>query len=374
MSIAKSIAALLALAALAAAQTADWQSPDKAVAIVLEGAPVELVAKDLSQTAIRARGGAAVIDLKGEITLRNGGQKSVRAVTLLVEAQEFAAGGKASVAVPSLRVAGGETFAAQLRLRLVRPLPAPTPAVRISIDGVLYDDYTFAGPNALASRQRMTAWEREADRDRAYFRGMLQDGGDDLLRETVLTSLSRQRQRPQLRATPVSDAVANAASERVAVAALNFSTAPLEITSGEAATALSTVQAPQFSVLNRERRAIRSYEIGWLVEDRTGQRYSTGFVAATSAVGPGAAGRTADAKTFRLSPAAGPGAVEIKGLSAYVRRVYFDDGAVWIPTRGDLESSFLAATVPVSAEEQRLTKLYTEEGLQALIQELSRFE
>ena len=60
-------------------------------------------------------------------------------------------------------------------------------------------------------------------------------------------------------------------------------------------------------------------------------------------------------------------------MSGYFRQVQFDDGSVWIPARQDLARSDLRETIPVSAEEQRLSDIYRVKGLKALIEELRRF-
>ncbi|MEZ5365562.1 MAG: hypothetical protein R2748_25345 [Bryobacterales bacterium] len=156
--------ALLALGATAQAQVAPWQDP--AQAISFETAPetgLTVASKDLSETRIYPRGTLAVIDLRCRLTLENRGAKPVRGVTLAVESQQSAAGGRASVAAPSLHAARGETFSVNLNLRLVRPLPGVAgPLVAVSVDGVLHDDMTFAGPNRLESQRKLTLLEAEA--------------------------------------------------------------------------------------------------------------------------------------------------------------------------------------------------------------------
>src|SRR5512143_481729 len=66
--------------------------------------PVALVSADWGESRTEARGGALVLDLHTSLVLRNAGQKRIRGVTLLVQAQEVTAGGKGSVSVPSLDV------------------------------------------------------------------------------------------------------------------------------------------------------------------------------------------------------------------------------------------------------------------------------
>jgi hypothetical protein len=60
-------------------------------------------------------------------------------------------------------------------------------------------------------------------------------------------------------------------------------------------------------------------------------------------------------------------------MSGYFKQVQFEDGSVWIPARQDLMRSALTETIPVSAEEQRLSDIYRTKGLRALLEELARF-
>ena len=118
------------------------------------------------------------------LTLRNAGSRRVRGVTLLITAQEFAPGGKGSVARPCIDVAPGQEFTVPVDIRLVRPVQqAGGPLVRVQLDGVLFDDLSFFGPNKLNSQRAMTFWETEAQRDRAYFKQVLQARGEKALRE-----------------------------------------------------------------------------------------------------------------------------------------------------------------------------------------------
>src|SRR6185437_8525951 len=66
------------------------------------------------------------------------------------------------------------------------------------LDGILFDDLSFFGPNKLSSRRALTFWEVEAQRDRAYFKQALQARGETGLRQAMLASIARQSDRPQL--------------------------------------------------------------------------------------------------------------------------------------------------------------------------------
>lgn len=161
--------------------------------------PVTLVAADMGQSRAEARGGAMMLDLHTMLTLRNAGKQSIRGITILVLAQEVTPGGKASVTVPSLFVAPGEVFPVRIDLRLLRPLATGAgPLVQVALDGVLFDDLTFYGPNRLNSRRSMTQYELEARRDRRHFLSTLEASGPEALRRELLSSISRQADRPRV--------------------------------------------------------------------------------------------------------------------------------------------------------------------------------
>ena len=70
--------------------------------------------------------------------------------------------------------------------------------VQIGLDGVLFDDLSFYGPDKLSSRRTMTLSEWEARRDRRYFKSLLAAGGQERLRQEMLESLTHQADRPSL--------------------------------------------------------------------------------------------------------------------------------------------------------------------------------
>ena len=84
--------------------------------------PVAVAALDLGPSKATARGGAVMVDLHASLRLRNLSGKRVKGVTLLVLAQDVTAGGKGSVAAPSLDVAPGDEFSVRIDLRMVRPV------------------------------------------------------------------------------------------------------------------------------------------------------------------------------------------------------------------------------------------------------------
>ncbi|MCB1021971.1 MAG: hypothetical protein KDC27_18705 [Acidobacteria bacterium] len=370
--------ALLAVGAAAQAQVAPWQDPAQAIAF--ETAPetgLTVAATDLSQTRIYPRGTLAVIDLRCRLTLENRGAKPVRSVTLAVESQQNAAGGRASVAAPSLHAARGETFSVSLNLRLVRPLPgAAGPLVAVSVDGVLHDDMTFAGPNRLESQRKLTLLEAEARRDRERLRLALGQGRNNL-QQAALAILERQSEQPKLQARLAGGGrtvarAANTDATTVQLAMLDVAGAPLELVSGEAVVSDASASAPMIALRNRSSKPVRYYELGWVVADREGRRYSAGVLPSTGGpLSPGASGQLPGGRTFEFQQDGKP--LAIGGMSGYVRQVEFADGSVWTPSLAALESSGVRGVEPVSAEEQRLAELYRQKGLAALIAELEKF-
>ena len=190
----KVVSLWLATGLAALAQSPDLLKADSAIRFnVAADAPVSVVSTDLGDSRVQARGGAMVLDLHATLTLRNNGSQNIRGVTMLVLAQEMTPGGKGSVAIPSLNVAPGRNFPVRINLRLLRPLPAPVgPLVEVGLDGVLFADLSFVGPNRLESRRTMTAWELEARRDREYLKAVLEKNGPEGLQHEILASLSRQ--------------------------------------------------------------------------------------------------------------------------------------------------------------------------------------
>ncbi|HZL56298.1 MAG TPA: hypothetical protein VFC21_04420, partial [Bryobacteraceae bacterium] len=163
------IAAVIALPLVGQDKPLD---PANSVKIDLQpDSPLALISMSMGDSRASTRGGAMVLDLHMALTLRNSGFRRVRGVTLLITTQEFAPGGKGSVARPCIDVAPTQEFTVPVDIRLVRPVQQASsgPLVRVQLDGVLFDDLSFYGPNKLNSQRSMTFWETEAQRDRSYF-------------------------------------------------------------------------------------------------------------------------------------------------------------------------------------------------------------
>ena len=342
--------------------------------------PLTLVSVDMGESRASTRGSAIELNLHMSLTLRNAGFHRVRGVTLLITAQEFAPGGKGSVARPCIDVAPSQEFSVPVDIRLVRPVQQTAgPLVRVQLDGVLFDDLSFFGPNQLNSQRAMTFWETEAQRDRAYFKQVLAAKGEKALGDEMLQSMARQAERPQLHVAisrngrTVGSTVAP--NEHVAqFAFLRMPGAPVQPVEGSALIAGNEARAPQIEVVNQSARPVRYVEIGWLVKDRDGREYMAGSVpgsASAMLLPPGQHSRLLPDTSMTFSRSGRP--VEIQGMTGFVSQVEFADGKVWVPSRDEMKSSPLLRVIPASSEEQRLLDIYSNKGLAALVAELNRF-
>ena len=66
------------------------------------------------------------------------------------------------------------------------------PLLQVNLDGVLFQDLSFYGPDKLHSRRIMTASEMEAQRDRTALKRLLAQGGNPALKDAVLKILARR--------------------------------------------------------------------------------------------------------------------------------------------------------------------------------------
>src|SRR5215831_17391717 len=168
--------------------------PTSSISVNLpKDSPVALLSISSDPSRATMRGAAMVLDLHMSLTLRNGVANHIHGITLQVVSQEVAMGGKGSVTIPSLNVAPGEAFPVRIDMQLVRPTQAASgPLVRVDLDGVLFHDLSFYGPDHLNSRRYMTACELEAQRDREHFKRVLAQYGKEALKQQIMGSLQRQ--------------------------------------------------------------------------------------------------------------------------------------------------------------------------------------
>lgn len=378
MSTRNRLAAVLFAGALAAWPQSEPLDGRSTLHITLpEDSPISVVSADWGESRATARGGAMVLDLRTSLSLRNSGQAKIRGVTLLVEAQDVTPGGKASVAVPSLDAGAGDVFPVRVDMRLMRPLQSGTgPLVTIKLDGVLFDDLSFYGPNELNSRRSMRVWEMEARRDRQYFKAILESRGPEGLREAFLSSVAAlsSRRRMDVRFARSGRATNFEAEHELQFAFLRFPDSPVDPISGVARASGSEIRAPRIDVRNRSKRAVSYVEIGWILKDRNGRQFLAGSVPSSDglSLAPGQAGKILESTSLQFSSSSGR-IVDIQGVTGYVSQVEFDNGEIWIPSRSSLDQSGLQGVAAPSPEEQRLTNIYVKKGLEAVIQELRKF-
>lgn len=286
-------------------------------------------------------------------------------------------GGKGRVSLAGLNVGPGETFPLRIDTQLMRPAQAAGPMVEVTLDGVLFQDFSFYGHDEN-TRRTLTAWEMEAVRDRAYFNRALRQNGKEGLRKEILASLDRQRSIPQLQwrvprgGGVTASAVGPERTEKFAF--LQIPDSPVMPVQGSATVSGNEVRAPSIEVRNTSSRPIKYVELGWLVRDDSGQQYLAASLPAGGPelyLAPNQSARVLQDKALDLSRNGQP--LRIQSMTGFVSQVEFADGKVWVPNRQALEDPMLQKTLPPSNEEQRLTDIYRKGGIDGLIAELKKF-
>jgi hypothetical protein len=351
------------------------QMPDAHGSLKIElpnDSPVTLVSSDWGQSRPTVRGGAVMLDLHSSLSLRNSGSRRIRGITLVVLAQEVTPGGKGSVMLPSLNVGPGETFPVRIDLQLLRPVQgAEALSVQIGLDGVLFDDLQFYGPDKLKSRRSLTVWELEAQRDRRYFKTLLERAGVDGLQKEILACLARQPQpgRASMGVQMVRGRATNYEPERdVQFAFLKFPDSPIEPIDGHARIAGNEAREPQVRIRNRSSKSVRYAEIAWIVEDQQGREFLAGSVPADLNLAPGQKTEVLHGGALRFPERTG-----VKTMTAFISNVEYTDGNFWIPSRAEISGERLQHVVAPSPEEQRLVQIYNKRGIKGLIEELKKF-
>ena len=321
--------------------------------------PLSAVSVDTAGSRASTIGGALILDVHASLQIKNNSGQAIRAVTLLVTAEELTAGGKASVTVPSLDVRPGDTFPVRVDLRLLRPRGGWSAPVKITVDGVLFDTLGFYGPNKLNSRRSMLTWEMEARRDRKYFADVLSKKGGEGLRSEMVASLARQESAPRLDVQMTRGRTTSAeAGQEVRLAAMNLAGAPVEILGGAAHAVEREFRLPRVELRSRASKEIRFVDIGWIVRSGGNDR-PAGSLPASLDLAPGARGAVEEPVVLRFP-------VAVDRLTGFVASIEYADGTVWIPSR--------EAARGVSPEEQRLTGIYRRKGIDALVEELQKFQ
>jgi hypothetical protein len=296
-----------------------------------------------------------------------------------VVAQEVVSGGRASVSYPTLNVGPGENLPARIDIRLLRPTQvANGPLVQVDLDGVLFQDLTFFGPDRLNSKRTLTAYEMEARRDRDHFKRILAQSGKSGLQAEMLHILTRQADTAQLAVTVkrAGRAVtATAMPEHTQeFAFLQFPDSPIQPVKGSVVISGNEARAPQIEVLNRSNRAVKYIEMGWIVSDAAGRQYMAGSLPSADkdlSLAPSKKGSMLQETTLSFSAKGQP--VNVRNMMGFVSQVEFQDGKVWVPNRESLENAVLQKVLPPSPEEQRLADIYRKQGPDALVAELGKF-
>ena len=350
-----------------------------------EDSPVAVMKTDTGTSRQIARGAAVVLDLNLSLTLRNISNNRIHGVTLRVVSQEVAMGGVGSVFQPGLNIGPGEAFPVHIAMKLMRPLQmAVAPALQVSLDGVLFQDLSFYGPDKLHSRRTMTASEMESQRDRTALKRLLAQGGGPALKEAVLKILARREALPQIQGRIVrGHSLTNAGLAAILpererqeqFAFVQFPDGPIQLLRGSTTIAGADARTPSIEVANLTDKPVKYVELGWVLTDSNGGSYMAGSLPSSDtafSLPARGTGKVSTENTLEFSVGGKP--LSIRKVTGFVNQVEFADGKVWVPTRQNMESNpLLIQVMAPSAEEERLANLYVTKGLAALVDELKKY-
>jgi hypothetical protein len=339
--------------------------------------PIGVVSFSLGDSTATVRGISLALGLHTSLTLRNTSSKPVRGLTLLVQAQDLTPGGKASVTVPSLNVTPGEVFPVRLDLELMRPFNTTRNGgalVQVTLDCVLFDDLSAYGPDKLQSRRSLLVYEREARRDRQYFRTLIDTGQTAKLQEEMNFGIPDLRP-PELGFELLKDFRRAEDSRALPVGFVPFPNAPVEMLNGAAKVYRNEVHTPEIHLQNRTHKTLQTIEVGWILRDNDGRDYMAGSLPARVAIGPVQQANILQGGVLRFShPSGRP--VLVDGVTAFISNVEFSDGDLWIPSRSDIAHAnldpSLRRVIANSPEQQRLVEIYRRRGMDALAAELKK--
>ncbi|MEJ5368112.1 MAG: hypothetical protein WHT08_07335 [Bryobacteraceae bacterium] len=271
-----------------------------------------------------------------------------------------------AVTRPGLDVAPGEEFSLRIDMRLLRPLVQQTgPLVEIALDGVLFDDLVFFGPNRMNVRRGMLAWEIEARRDRQMLAAILEKEGPEALRAKMLETLARQENSmmPVQVVRGAAPAAGTPPGRRTELAALRIPDSPVELLAGQAVIAGNEAHSARIDVANRTGRPVRFVELGWLAADSAGRLAAAGTLPAEIHLPPGQRSTVRGETRVRFARPVG-------SLAVYPALVEFENGEVWVPPASAWRQPGIGSALPASGEMIRLAELYRKKGLEAVIQQL----
>ncbi len=332
----------------------------------------------LGPTTAGVRGTSMVLDLHASLMLRNTGTKPISGLTLMVEAQDLTPSGKGSVTIPSLHAQPGEVFPARIDMELLRPFnigKSSGAMVQVSLDCALFSDLSAYGPDTLRSRRALVVYELEARRDRRYLSALLESGRLPELREELnfgIQDLSPNQLGLELLRGPM----ANGRREQaLSVGAVAFASSPIRPLGGNARVSGDEVTASHIEIRNISGRAVKGFEVGWIVRDDQGRDFVAGSVPSGMQLAPVETANMTQPGTLRFSHPSGRPMV-VDALLAFVNDVEFSDGKLWIPSRIDIRQAtsdpILRRALAASPEQQRLADIYRRKGMGGLEQELKR--
>jgi hypothetical protein len=340
--------------------------------------PVGVVSFSLGDSTASVRGISLALGLHTSLTLRNSSNKHVRGLTLLVEAQDLTPSGRASVTVPSLDIPPGEVFPVRVDLELLRPFNTTRSAgalVQVSLDCVLFDDFSSYGPDKIHSRRNLMVYEIEARRDRDYFRRLIETGQLARLQQELNFGLPDVRA-PELGFELLTDLrEISTPGHAVPVSVVPFPDSPAAVLNGAATVYRNEVVVPQLYLRNRTNKTLQTIEIGWIFRDNDGRGYIAGSLPANVQIGPVQQASISQPAVLRFSHPSGRPLL-VDGLSAFVSNVQFSDGGVWVPSRSDITNAnidpALKRAMASSPEQQRLVQIYRRKGMDAVAAELKK--
>ncbi len=322
-----------------------------------------------------------VIDLHMSVVLRNQDSRRIRGLTMLISAQEGAPGGRASQSIPTLDVGSEQKlFPVRIDVSLIRPLQSNGgPLVQVSLDGVLFDDLAFYGPDRLHSKRSLSFWEMENQRDRKYLKQVLAAKGPQGIQDEMIDSINRQSARRGIdvqvtRGARVTAQAATTPDVRSQFAFLEIPDSPVQPLDGWAEISGNQARQAHVQVRNKSKSTVSFVELGWLLKDQDGREFLAGSVPASEEnlyLPANQKGSLVQDSALKFAKGANS-PLNIQGMRAYVSQVEFGDGHVWVPSREALVQSRLLEIIPPSPEEQRLAGLYLKKGRDAVVQDLSR--
>jgi hypothetical protein len=337
--------------------------------------PVLVSSFTLGPTTAHVEGSSMALNLHALLTLRNTGKKVISGLTLLVQAEDLAPGGKGSVTIPNLDAQPGDSFPVHINMELRRPFGGPPhkgAILKISLDCALFGDLTAYGPDTLASHRALLLYELEGRRDRRYLAHLLATGRiEEALRDLHFGSNAV----PQQLGLELLRKPDRRAARAVKVGALSFPGAPVQPVGGAARISRNEVSESRIEVVNHSQKAVRSIDMGWIVRDAQGREFVAGAVPTFAHIAPVETAMMAERGILRFSHPAGE-PMMIESLMAFVNDVEFADGKLWIPTRAAIQAATsnpsLRRQLAASPEQQHLADVYRRKGLAGLEEELRR--